>query len=201
VLRRPGVRLAPYITQLNRIRAEISPKPRNLDIHWSDDASISCSSGPRFAPNLPDARGDAIIVGLTSIRTPPADDGLSRPHPVLVSTRHELFEVTDLITRQKFTLGPAELRNGSTPSSSPSTSCVPNSESAQMAKDPSTPRKHRLKTPAAKAAQTRQRSGGREAGDQEGNRRSPGSALACMITRSHRAFCRHSQLHATGQHF
>jgi starch synthase (maltosyl-transferring) len=91
---------------------------RNLDIHWSDDASISCSKyldGKFYPPDVV----TLIIVGLTSIRSAPAS--ISDPPGSGQPTSRS--EVTDLITRQKFTWGQQNFVSLDV-SSSLSTSCV-----------------------------------------------------------------------------
>jgi starch synthase (maltosyl-transferring) len=102
-----GRSLAPYITQLNKIRAEHPAlrQLRNLDVHWSDDDSIIVYSKYMDGRYTRSGRGDAIIVVANL-----------DPHSVRETTVHldptrfgidlaEQFEVTDLITRQKFIWG------------------------------------------------------------------------------------------------
>ncbi|MCU1583865.1 MAG: alpha,4-glucan--maltose-phosphate maltosyltransferase [Microbacteriaceae bacterium] len=102
-----GHSLAPYITQLNKIRAEHPAlrQLRNLDVHWSDDDSIIVYSKYVDGRYTRSGRGDAIVVVANL-----------DPHSVRETTVHldptrfgidltEQFEVTDLITKQKFTWG------------------------------------------------------------------------------------------------
>ncbi len=102
-----GHSLAPYITQLNKIRAEHPAlrQLRNLDIHWSDDDSILVYSKYLDGAFTRSGRGDAIIV-VANVD----------PHSVREATVYldptrfgiddgEPFEVTDLITRQRFSWG------------------------------------------------------------------------------------------------
>lgn len=105
-----GRSLAPYLTQLNKIRAEHPAlrQLRNLDVHWSDDDSILVYSKYLDGRYTRSGRGDAIIV-IANLD----------PHSVRETTVHldptrfgidpaEEFDVTELITKQKFTWG---LRN------------------------------------------------------------------------------------------
>lgn len=105
-----GRSLAPYLTQLNKIRAEHPAlrQLRNLDVHWSDDDSILVYSKYLDGRYTRSGRGDAIIV-IANLD----------PHSVRETTVHldptrfgidpaEQFDVTELITKQKFTWG---LRN------------------------------------------------------------------------------------------
>ena len=102
-----GRSLAPYIAQLNKIRAEHPAlrQLRNLDIHWSDDDSILVYSKYLDGQFTRSGRGDAIIVVANL-----------DPHAVRETTVHldptrfginpdENFEVTDLITKHKFVWG------------------------------------------------------------------------------------------------
>ena len=105
-----GRSLAPYLTQLNKIRAEHPAlrQLRNLDVHWSDDDSILVYSKYLDGRYTRSGRGDAIIV-IANLD----------PHSVRETTVHldptrfgidpaEEFDVTELMTKQKFTWG---LRN------------------------------------------------------------------------------------------
>ncbi|WP_407075327.1 alpha-1,4-glucan--maltose-1-phosphate maltosyltransferase [Parafrigoribacterium soli] len=100
-----GRSLAPYLTTLNRIRAEHPAlrQLRNLELHWSDDDSILVYSKFLDGKHTRSGRSDAIIV-VANVD----------PHSVRETTVHldpakfgiepgEAFEVTDLVTRQKFT--------------------------------------------------------------------------------------------------
>jgi starch synthase (maltosyl-transferring) len=102
-----GHSLAPYLTTLNRIRAEHPAlrQLRNLELHWSDDDAILIYSKFLDGKHTRSGRSDAIIV-VANVD----------PHTVRESTVHldptrfgmrsdETFEVTDLITKQKFTWG------------------------------------------------------------------------------------------------
>jgi starch synthase (maltosyl-transferring) len=102
-----GRSLAPYLTQLNRIRAEHPAlrQLRNLEVHWSDDDSILVYSKYLDGRFIRSGRGDAIII-VANVD----------PHSVRETTVHldptlfgiepgEIFEVTDLITKQKFSWG------------------------------------------------------------------------------------------------
>ena len=102
-----GRSLAPYLGQLNRIRAEHAAlrQLRNLELHWSDDDSILVYSKFLDGRHTRSGRSDAIIV-VANVD----------PHSVRETTVHldptrfgvesgEQFEVTDLITKQKFTWG------------------------------------------------------------------------------------------------
>jgi starch synthase (maltosyl-transferring) len=102
-----GRSLAPYLTLLNRIRSEHPAlhQLRNLDVHWSDDASILVYSKHLDGAYIRSGRSDAIIV-VANVD----------PHAVRETVVHldltriglepdDLFEVTDLITGQKFTWG------------------------------------------------------------------------------------------------
>ncbi|MBC7724371.1 MAG: alpha-1,4-glucan--maltose-1-phosphate maltosyltransferase [Burkholderiaceae bacterium] len=102
-----GRSLAPYITQLNRIRAEHPAlrQLRNLDVHWSDDDSMLVFSKFIDGSFTRSGRSDGIIV-VANVD----------PHSVRETMVHldptrfgidptTLFEVTDLITKQRFTWG------------------------------------------------------------------------------------------------
>ena len=102
-----GRSLAPYLGQLNRIRAEHAAlrQLRNLKLHWSDDDSILVYSKFLDGRHTRSGRSDAIIV-VANVD----------PHSVRETTVHldptrfgvepgEQFEVTDLITKQKFSWG------------------------------------------------------------------------------------------------
>ncbi|MCY7326723.1 MAG: DUF3416 domain-containing protein [Microbacteriaceae bacterium] len=102
-----GRSLAPFLTRLNRIRAEHPAlrQLRNLDIHWSDDESILVYSKFIAGRFTADGRSDAILV-IANID----------PHSVREATVHldptrfgidpaTPFEVTDLLTDHKFTWG------------------------------------------------------------------------------------------------
>ncbi|TXN30093.1 alpha-1,4-glucan--maltose-1-phosphate maltosyltransferase [Lacisediminihabitans profunda] len=102
-----GHSLAPYITRLNTIRAEHPAlrQLRNLDVHWSDDDSILVYSKYLDGRFTRSGRGDALII-VANVD----------PHSVRETTVHldptrfglepgEEFEVTDLITKQKFSWG------------------------------------------------------------------------------------------------
>jgi starch synthase (maltosyl-transferring) len=102
-----GHSLAPYITQLNKIRAEHPAlrQLRNLDVHWSDDDSILVYSKYVDGAFTRSGRGDAIIVVANvdphsvreaTVYLDPTRFGIDDGAP---------FEVTDLITKQKFTWG------------------------------------------------------------------------------------------------
>ena len=102
-----GRSLAPYITQLNKIRAEHPAlrQLRNLSIHWSDDESILVFSKYLDGRHTRSGRGDAIIVVAnldphtvreTKVYLDPTRFGLAAD---------EQFEATDLISKQKFVWG------------------------------------------------------------------------------------------------
>jgi len=103
-----GRSLAPYLTRLNRIRFEHPAlrQLRNLEVHWSDDDSILVYSKHLDGAHIRSGRSDTIIV-VANVD----------PHAVRETTVHlDLtrfgmepgagFEVTDLITREKFSWGP-----------------------------------------------------------------------------------------------
>jgi starch synthase (maltosyl-transferring) len=102
-----GRSLAPYLKQLNRIRFEHPAlrQLRNLDVHWSDDPSILVYSKHLDGQYIRSGRSDAIIV-VANVD----------PHAVRETTVHldltrfgleadAHIEVTDLITREKFSWG------------------------------------------------------------------------------------------------
>lgn len=102
-----GRSLAPYITLLNKIRAEHPAlrQLRNLELHWSDDDSILVYSKYLDGGFTRSGRGDAIIVVAnvdphsvreTTIHLDPSKFGIDDGKP---------FDVTDLVTKQKFTWG------------------------------------------------------------------------------------------------
>ncbi len=99
-----GRSLAPYLSQLNKIRSEHPAlrQLRNLDIHWSDDPSIIVYSKYLDGEYTRSGRGDAIIVVAnldphsarqTSVYLDPTRFGVDP---------EEQFEVVDLITKQRF---------------------------------------------------------------------------------------------------
>jgi starch synthase (maltosyl-transferring) len=100
-----GRSLAPYLTTLNRIRAEHPAlrQLRNLELHWSDDDSILVYSKFLDGKHTRSGRSDAILVVAnvdphsvreTTVHLDPSRFGIEPGEP---------FEVTDLVTRQKFT--------------------------------------------------------------------------------------------------
>ncbi len=102
-----GTSIAPYLTRLNQIRAEHPSlrQLRNLDLHWCDDDSIIVYSKFIDEQFTDSGRHDAIIVVANL-----------DPHSVRSSTVYldpakfgidptTYFEVTDLITQEKFTWG------------------------------------------------------------------------------------------------
>ncbi len=102
-----GRSLAPYLTLLNKIRAEHPSlrQLRNLDVHWSDDDSILVYSKYLDGRFTRTGRSDAIIV-VANVD----------PHSVRETTVHldptrfgidptTDFEVTDLVTNDRFTWG------------------------------------------------------------------------------------------------
>jgi starch synthase (maltosyl-transferring) len=102
-----GRSLAPYLTELNRIRAEHPAlrQLRNLDLHWSDDDSILVYSkflDGRFTPNgEPDgllivANVDPHSVRETMVHLDVARFGLHVG---------DTFDVVDLLSGQRFTWG------------------------------------------------------------------------------------------------
>ncbi|MET4782602.1 alpha-1,4-glucan--maltose-1-phosphate maltosyltransferase [Glaciihabitans sp. UYNi722] len=102
-----GHSLAPYLTLLNKIRAEHPSlrQLRNLDVHWSDDDSMLVYSKYLDGKFTRSGRGDAIIVVAnvdphsvreTTVYLDPTRFGIDDGEP---------FEVTDLITKQKYIWG------------------------------------------------------------------------------------------------
>ncbi|MFP7833844.1 alpha-1,4-glucan--maltose-1-phosphate maltosyltransferase [Marisediminicola sp. LYQ134] len=102
-----GRTLAPYLTLLNRIRAQhpALAQLRNLDVHWSDDDSILVFSKFIDGEFTASGESDAIIV-VANVD----------PHSVRETTVHldptrfgvdpaSLFDVTDLVTGETFTWG------------------------------------------------------------------------------------------------
>ena len=102
-----GQSLAPYITLLNKIRAEHPAlrQLRNLDIHWSDDDSILVYSKYLDGSFTRSGRGDAIVV-VANLDPHSARESTVYLDPTRFGVdADEPFEVTDLITRQKHTWG------------------------------------------------------------------------------------------------
>ena len=102
-----GRSLAPYLTALNRIRFEHPAlrQLRNLDVHWSDDDSILVYSKFLDGRFIRSGRSDGIIVVAnvdphsvreTTVHLDPTRFGIDPAVP---------FEVTDLITKDRFTWG------------------------------------------------------------------------------------------------
>nr|WP_281253588.1 alpha-1,4-glucan--maltose-1-phosphate maltosyltransferase [Diaminobutyricimonas aerilata] len=100
-----GRSLAPFLTRLNRIRAEHPAlrQLRNLDVHWSDDDAILVYSKYLAAPFTGTGRADGIIVVVNL-----------DPHSVRETTVHldpsrfgitpgQEFGVTDLLTGESYT--------------------------------------------------------------------------------------------------
>jgi starch synthase (maltosyl-transferring) len=102
-----GASLAPYLTQLNRIR-DAHPalrQLRNLDLHWSEDESMLVYSKYLDGKFTRSGKADGLII-VANVD----------PHSVRETTVHldptrfgiepgTLFEVKDLITDQRFTWG------------------------------------------------------------------------------------------------
>jgi starch synthase (maltosyl-transferring) len=104
---REGRSLAPFLKLLNRIRSEHPSlrQLRNLDVHWSDDDAILVYSKYLAGRFVRSGKSDAIIVVAnvdphsvreTTVHLDPTRFGCAADRP---------FEVTDLITKQKFTWG------------------------------------------------------------------------------------------------
>ena len=102
-----GNSLAPYLRQLNAIRAAhpALAQLRNLDVHWSDDESILVYSKYLNAEHSPTGRSDAIIVVAnvdphsvreTMIHLDTTRFGIAADTP---------FTVTELISGQKWQWG------------------------------------------------------------------------------------------------
>lgn len=102
-----GASLAPYLTTLNRIRAEHPAlrQLRNLDVHWSDDESILVYTKHLAAEFTGTGRSDSIII-VANVD----------PHSVRETTVHldltrfgldadAVIDVKDLITGARFTWG------------------------------------------------------------------------------------------------
>jgi starch synthase (maltosyl-transferring) len=102
-----GVSLAPYVTELNRIRAEHPAlrQLRNLDVHWSDDDSILVYSKYLDARFTESGLSDGILVVAnvdphsvreTMVHLDPAKFGVGPG---------DSFDVVDLLSGQRFTWG------------------------------------------------------------------------------------------------
>ncbi len=102
-----GRSLAPYLMQLNRIRSEHPAlrQLRNLEVHSSDDEAILVYSKHLDGEHIRSGKSDTIIV-VANVD----------PHAVRETTVHldvtkfgleagQQFEVTDLITREKYSWG------------------------------------------------------------------------------------------------
>lgn len=126
-----GASIAPYLRQLNRIRSEHPSlrQLRNLEVHWSDDEAILVYSKHLAAEFVRSGRSDTIIVVANvdphSVRETTVHLDLARLDPerfgeagglaagdsaagnlAPAGTGAEVsFEVTDLITRQRFEWG------------------------------------------------------------------------------------------------
>ncbi len=102
-----GVSLAPYLTELNRIRAEHPAlrQLRNLDLHWSDDDSILVYSKFLDGRFTESGASDGILVVAN------VDPHSVRETMVHLDTTRfgiglgESFEVVDLLSGQRFTWG------------------------------------------------------------------------------------------------
>jgi starch synthase (maltosyl-transferring) len=102
-----GRSIAPYLTMLNTIRAEHPAlrQLRNLEVHWSDDDSILVYSKYLDGRFTRSGKRDGIIVvanvdphsvRASSVYLDPTKFGIDPSQP---------FEVTDLITKQRYTWG------------------------------------------------------------------------------------------------
>jgi starch synthase (maltosyl-transferring) len=102
-----GVSLAPYLTELNRIRAEHPAlrQLRNLDLHWSDDDSILVYSKFLDGRFIDGGQSDGLII-VANVD----------PHSVRETMVHldasrfglalgDAFDVVDLLSGQRFTWG------------------------------------------------------------------------------------------------
>lgn len=102
-----GKSIAPYLTTLNRIRAEHPAlrQLRNLTVHWSDDESILVYSKVLPGRFVRSGRTDGIIV---VANVDPHSARQTTVHLDLAALRLEsgsTFEVKDLITGEKFRWG------------------------------------------------------------------------------------------------
>jgi starch synthase (maltosyl-transferring) len=102
-----GVSLAPYLTELNRIRAEHPAlrQLRNLDLHWSDDDAILVYSKYLDGRFTDSGNPDGVVI-IANVD----------PHSVRETMVHldvrrfglelgEQFDVVDLLSGQRFTWG------------------------------------------------------------------------------------------------
>jgi starch synthase (maltosyl-transferring) len=102
-----GASLAPYIAQLNKIRAAHPAlrQLRNLDVHWSDDESMLVFSKFLDGRYTRPGKHDGIIVVANvdphSVRETTVHLDLTR----LGLEQDAQFDVKDLITDQRFTWG------------------------------------------------------------------------------------------------
>lgn len=102
-----GHSLAPYLAQLNKIRAEHPAlrQLRNLDVHWSEDESILVYSKYLDGAYTRSGRGDALIVVVNVDPHSVRETTVSLDLTKFGIEAGEQFEVTDLITKQKFVWG------------------------------------------------------------------------------------------------
>jgi starch synthase (maltosyl-transferring) len=107
-----GHSIAPYLRELNRIRSEHPAlrQLRNLEVHWSDDDAILVYSKHLDAEFVRSGRSDTIIVVANvdphSVRETTVHLDLERLGPDLAEAGPDArFEVTDLLTKQRFEWG------------------------------------------------------------------------------------------------
>ncbi len=107
-----GTSIAPYLRELNRIRSEHPAlrQLRNLEVHWSDDDSILVYSKHLDGAFTDTGTSDTVIVVVNvdphSVREATVHLDLARLGPELAGAGPDArFEVTDLLTRQRFEWG------------------------------------------------------------------------------------------------
>lgn len=102
-----GTSLAPYLTTLNRIRAQhpALQQLKNFEVHWSDDEAILVYSkflSGRFTPN---GRDDAVIV-VANVDPHSVRETMIHLDPTRFGLSEDLrFAVTDHLTGQQFQWG------------------------------------------------------------------------------------------------
>ncbi len=102
-----GTSLAPYLTRLNHLRASqpCLRQLRNLDVHWSDDEAILVYSKFLAGKFTPSGVDDAIIVVANVDPHSARETNIHLDLTRLGLDASARFEVTDLLTGQRFEWG------------------------------------------------------------------------------------------------
>ncbi len=100
-----GRSLAPYLRQLNRIRSEHPAlrQLRNLDVHWSDDDSVLVYSKYLDGRYIRSGQSNGLII-VANVDPHTVRETMVHLDLTRLGLQHgDEYEVTDLITKQRFT--------------------------------------------------------------------------------------------------